>query len=162
MQNVRLRGIFSLLLVISVIGIDIYTKQIVSNLDSRIDINVIVTIYVIKNYVIAFSMLDELTMDGLIILNVIIIFILLFLIVEIIKNINSSINYILGLSFVLGGGVSNFIDRLDDGSVTDFIMIHYNELYFPAIFNLADVSISLGAILILLSLIIRDHDGNKV
>ena len=162
MQSVRLRGILSLLLVISVIGIDIYTKQIVSSLDSRIDINAIVTIYVIKNYVIAFSMLDELTMDGLIILNVIIIFILLFLIVEIIKNINSSINYILGLSFVLGGGLSNFVDRLDDGSVTDFIMIHYNELYFPAIFNLADVAISLGAILILLSLIIRDHDGNKV
>ena len=81
---------------------------------------------------------------------------------KIIKNINSSINYNLGLSFVLGGGVSNFIDRLDDGSVTDFIMIHYNELYFPAIFNLADVAISLGAILILLSLIKRDHDGNKV
>ena len=162
MQSVRLRGILSLLLVISVIGIDIYTKQIASSLDSRIDINAIVTIYVIKNYGIAFSMLDELTMDGLIILNVIIIFILLFLIVEIIKNINSSINYILGLSFVLGGGLSNFVDRLDDGSVTDFIMIHYNELYFPAIFNLADVAISLGAILILLSLIIRDHDGNKV
>ena len=41
-------------------------------------------------------------------------------------------------------------------------MIHYNELYFPAIFNLADVAISIGAILILLSLIIGDHDRNKV
>ena len=155
MQNVRLRGILALLLVFSVIGVDIYTKQIVSSLDSKIDINSIVTIYVIKNYGIAFSMLDELSASGLIILNVIIIFILLFLIVEIVKNINSSIYYILGLSFVFGGGVSNLIDRLDNGSVTDFIMIHYNELYFPAIFNLADVAISIGAMLILLTLISR-------
>ena len=162
MQSIRLRGILSLLLVISVIGVDIYTKQIVSSLDSRMDINSIVTIYVIENYGIAFSMLDELSMRGLAILNVIIIFVLLFLIVEMIRYINSSINYILGLSFVLGGCVSNFIDRLDNGSVTDFIMIHYNELYFPAIFNLADVAISIGAILILLSLIIGDHDRNKV
>ena len=123
MQSIRLRGILSLLLVISVIGVDIYTKQIVSSLDSRMDINSIVTIYVIENYGIAFSMLDELSMRGLVILNVIIIFVLLFLIVEMIRNINSSINYILGLSFVLGGGVSNFIDRLDNGSVTDFIII---------------------------------------
>ena len=95
MQSIRLRGILSLLLVISVIGVDIYTKQIVSSLGSRMDINSIVTIYVIENYGIAFSMLDELSMRGLVILNVIIIFVLLFLIVEMIRNINSSINYIL-------------------------------------------------------------------
>lgn len=53
-----------------------------------------------------------------------------------------------GLSFILGGAVGNLIDRLRFGQVTDFIILHYNDWYFPA-FNIADMSITLGAVFVI-------------
>ena len=54
----------------------------------------------------------------------------------------------IGFSFVIGGGIGNVFDRIVYGSVTDFL---YVDLGFFAteIFNMADVSIVLGAIVIL-------------
>lgn len=50
----------------------------------------------------------------------------------------------IGLILILGGAVGNLIDRLLLGKVVDFILVYYNESYFPA-FNLADSAITLGA-----------------
>lgn len=47
---------------------------------------------------------------------------------------------------VLGGAVGNIVDRLRTGSVTDFVKL---PLKWPA-FNLADVAITLGVLLLLL------------
>ena len=49
-----------------------------------------------------------------------------------------------GTGLLVGGGVANLIDRLGDGRVTDFI----DPPRWPA-FNLADVAITLGVLLIL-------------
>lgn len=49
---------------------------------------------------------------------------------------------------VLAGGISNFFDRLSYGSVIDFIQLHAGDWYFP-VFNIADVSITLGAIFLI-------------
>lgn len=46
--------------------------------------------------------------------------------------------------FILAGGVSNIIDRLFRGYVVDFI-----QMKFFGIFNLADVCIVVGAIIII-------------
>ncbi|MCX5924363.1 MAG: signal peptidase II [Candidatus Dependentiae bacterium] len=45
---------------------------------------------------------------------------------------------------ILSGGLSNFFDRLWFGGVVDFIQLHYAGWYFP-VFNIADVSITVGA-----------------
>src|SRR5690606_13493175 len=55
------------------------------------------------------------------------------------------------LAMILGGAVGNLYDRVQHGYVVDFIVVHYKDNYFPA-FNLADSSITLGAILIILDL----------
>lgn len=47
-----------------------------------------------------------------------------------------------GLALIVGGGISNVIDRLFRGHVVDFIEIH------NAAFNTADVSIAIGVLLI--------------
>ena len=56
---------------------------------------------------------------------------------------------VLGLTFILGGGFGNIIDRIHYGSVTDFLHMDFG-IVRTGIFNLADVSIMIGAILIML------------
>lgn len=51
------------------------------------------------------------------------------------------------LALVLGGAVGNLIDRLQLGYVVDFIVVHYEQHYWPA-FNIADSAICVGAFLI--------------
>ena len=52
---------------------------------------------------------------------------------------------------VLLGGTSNLIDRLMYQSVIDYIILHLNSWYWPGIFNIADVSITVGSILYILT-----------
>ena len=47
-------------------------------------------------------------------------------------------------AFVLAGAVGNLGDRLLDGTVTDFIVIRF----FPYVFNVADIAITLGAVVL--------------
>lgn len=59
------------------------------------------------------------------------------------------------ISLIVGGGMSNLIDRLLQGSVTDFLNIGLGSLR-TGIFNIADVAIMAGAIgLIALELLER-------
>ena len=95
-------------------------------------------------------------------MSIVILIILIFVAYELYKNLRSSINYLLGLSLVLGGGIANFIDRFDNGSVTDFIVVHYENIYFPAVFNIADLSISIGAMFIIFHLVGMSRDSNQI
>ncbi len=60
---------------------------------------------------------------------------------------NSQKNLILPLTYILIGAISNVLDRFSIGAVVD-----YFDLKFFTIFNLADVLITVGVIIILLSL----------
>lgn len=53
-----------------------------------------------------------------------------------------------GFGLILGGGIANIIDRARDGMVTDMIQVGS----FP-IFNIADSCITVGVILLFLSLL---------
>jgi len=59
-----------------------------------------------------------------------------------------------GISCVIGGGLGNLLDRFLYGSVTDFIHIDF-LLFKTGIFNLADVSIMIGMIMILINLYVK-------
>tara|TARA_B100000035_G_scaffold215741_1_gene184880 strand:+ start:364 stop:723 length:360 start_codon:yes stop_codon:yes gene_type:complete len=116
----------------------------------------------IENYGIAFSLFDNLSEKGYLVLNALIITIILFIFYELYKNIKLSNIYITGLSLILGGGISNLFDRYDNGSVTDFIILYYEDLYFPAIFNIADLSISIGVLLVVIYLFFYSHEYNQI
>lgn len=58
----------------------------------------------------------------------------------------------LALAFQLGGAIGNLIDRLTIGHVTDFV-----SLDSFAVFNVADASISIGVVLLAISLIQRER-----
>ena len=152
MQNIRLKGLYIFLLIISIIALDLYTKFVVSGDNNTIVVSSFIKLHTINNYGIAFSLFDGLQDGGRLLLSIVILIVLIFVAYELYKNLRSSINYLLGLSLVLGGGVANFIDRFDNGSVTDFIILHYENIYFPAVFNIADLAISIGAIFIIFHL----------
>lgn len=57
---------------------------------------------------------------------------------------------LLGSAFVIGGGIGNIYDRLVYGSVTDFLHIDFG-IFQTGIFNLADVSIMMGLLMVLVN-----------
>ncbi len=65
-------------------------------------------------------------------------------------------------SLILGGALGNLTDRVLNGYVVDFILVHYQQYYFPA-FNVADSALFCGAALWILTMILqwrqqrRDH-----
>ena len=150
MQDIRLKGAISFCIILTIIVIDYFSKQYALLFDQNYILNSFITIYKMNNYGIAFSLFNDLENIGQLILNVIIFFILAFIAKELFTNLACSNLYLIGLSLILGGGSANFIDRYDNSAVTDFIILHYKDIYFPAVFNIADLSISIGAILIII------------
>jgi signal peptidase II len=58
-----------------------------------------------------------------------------------------------GLSLILGGAIGNLIDRLTRGFVIDFVDVYWRSWHFWA-FNVADASITIGAVLVFLDLLV--------
>ena len=57
---------------------------------------------------------------------------------------------LIGFCFIIGGGIANIYDRILYGSVTDFLFIDLGGIFKTCIFNIADLSVTTGMILILL------------
>lgn len=84
----------------------------------------------------------------LILLQALPVFVLLILLYR--TLLKTYLNNILALafSFVIGGGIGNIIDRIAYGSVTDFFLLKAG-IFKTGIFNMADVSVTIGALFIL-------------
>jgi signal peptidase II len=63
-------------------------------------------------------------------------------------------NMLIGLCFIIGGGVGNLFDRILYGSVTDFLYVKFG-IFQTGIFNMADVSIMAGLFIILLQVFMK-------
>ena len=57
---------------------------------------------------------------------------------------------LIGFSIIIGGGIGNIFDRIMYGSVTDFLFIDLGGIFKTGIFNIADLAVTTGMILILL------------
>ncbi len=56
---------------------------------------------------------------------------------------------VIALSCIAGGGIANVFDRIAFGSVTDFFYLYLNDTLRTGIFNVADMSVSFGMIILL-------------
>lgn len=63
---------------------------------------------------------------------------------------NNKFRILLPLFIILSGAYGNILDRLFNGFVTDFFHVHYFYKHNFPVFNVADVLINIGIILILL------------
>lgn len=68
---------------------------------------------------------------------------------------------VLALALILGGAIGNLIDRFRFAHVIDYADFHLGDFRPFAVFNLADVAITLGVVLLLArTLFIRDKDAD--
>ncbi|MCX6811880.1 MAG: signal peptidase II [Candidatus Berkelbacteria bacterium] len=86
----------------------------------------------------------------LLLMSVAIFAFIIFSIFELKKNSNNSI--IFSLTLILGGGLSNFIDRILKGGVADYLDLIYWKM------NLADILIFIGIFLFFFNLLRRRQE----
>ena len=137
-------------LILSIFSIDRLTKYwIVNKLDSGIDISVtsFLSFNLIKNEGIAFGLFSfnqKIYYNSLTILIFIIVMVIFWMIIK-----SNGLEKI-GFSLVFGGAVGNLFDRIFYSSVPDFIDIHFGNFHW-FIFNVADIFITLGVIILIYS-----------
>ena len=61
----------------------------------------------------------------------------------------------LGCALVLGGAAGNLADRILRGKVADFLDFHIKQWHWPA-FNIADSAITIGATLLIFSILFQN------
>ncbi len=71
------------------------------------------------------------------------------IVIWMVKTSQAQVSKLIALSLILSGAIGNLIDRATLGFVIDFIDLHYQDFYWP-VFNVADIAISLGVVLLLL------------
>lgn len=72
-----------------------------------------------------------------------------YLIYYIFKNKQLENYAVIALCMIAGGGIANVYDRIISGHVTDFLHIDLGGVFRTGIFNLADMAVTSGMILIL-------------
>ena len=115
-------------------------------------------LYRTYNTGIAFSMLSSFGDTGLIVVSLAVIAFVLYL-----ASRSTDDQWIarLGFALIIGGAIGNLIDRAVYGHVIDYILFH-TPVWSFAVFNLADVFITVGAVTVLLDEFLgwRRQQGN--
>lgn len=93
----------------------------------------------------------------IIISNIIIIGIMIKFLISKIEDLDKKILY--SLSLIISGGTSNLIDRIFRGYVIDYIDI--NQLIKLPMFNIADIFIVLGIIVLIISIAINSLKNRR-
>lgn len=88
----------------------------------------------------------------IIVINIVILIVLLIYILKNFNNLSRTLN--ISLLLVLGGGIGNLIDRIFRGYVIDYIDVN-NLLKFP-IFNIADILVVIGIVIIIICLFLEE------
>lgn len=106
------------------------------------------SLYRTHNTGVAFSMLNAVGSLGLIILTLAIIAFVFYLWRRVADH--KQLAH-LGFAFVMAGAIGNLIDRMSQGHVIDFFLLHSTDFSWSfAVFNVADSFITIGAIAIII------------
>ena len=148
MLNTKYNKFYFILISLIIFLSDQYTKHIMSlNYKSLVNKDIIFfSLDYVKNYGAAFNLFS----GSRIFLSLVSLTITIFLLYIMLKRNNISKIDLFSYSFILGGSIGNGYDRISKGYVVDFINLNFID--FP-IFNVADISINIGLIIIIYSFI---------
>ena len=165
--NKTWRIVIFLLLIVVNIGCDQITKSIVrENLKYNAHIQLVGNNFILTKventgaFLSLGSSLNPVIRDTLLLAFPAIIIIILFVWVLVKDKLRMDI--IIGLSFIIGGGIGNIVDRILYGSVTDFLHINLGGIFKTGIFNMADASVMAGMFFLLISSYIHKEKSNTV
>ena len=150
----------SLIIILCNISCDQITKEKVRNEISKnetirvIDDNFILTN--VENTGAALSLGANLRPElKIVFLQILPLIILFLMFMYIIREKKTSKLNLVAFSFIIGGGIGNIYDRILYNSVIDFMYLELGELH-TGIFNMADVSVVVGTLLILLNTVMLE------
>ncbi|GLC32405.1 signal peptidase II [Clostridium omnivorum] len=63
------------------------------------------------------------------------------------------------LALIIAGAIGNLYDRIFYKYVVDFILLHYKDVYYFPTFNVADMLVVFGTIILALCIIKEDYNG---
>ena len=147
--------ILSVILVIVLLGIDLLLKYLVSTYLTTVNIidNFFSLTYVLNDGA-AFSLFASRTY-----LLILIALICLFFIIYELKNNLDDRMLSIGYSLALAGLLGNFLDRLIDGYIIDYLSFKILGYNYP-IFNFADILIVVGIVIVIIKEILKER-GKK-
>ena len=147
--------ILVIILVSVLLGLDLSLKYLVSSYLTTVNIidNFFSLTYVLNDGA-AFSLFASRTY----LLILIALVCLFFIIYELKNNLDDRVLSI-GYSLVLAGLLGNFIDRLIDGYIIDYLSFKILGYSYP-IFNLADILIVVGIVIVIIKEILKER-GKK-
>lgn len=147
--------ILVVILVIVLLGIDLLLKYLVSTYLTTVNIiNNFFSLTYVLNDGAAFSLFASRTY----LLILIALICLFFILYELKNNLDDRVLSI-GYSLVLAGLLGNFLDRLMDGYIIDYLSFKIFTYNFP-IFNFADILIVVGIIIVIIKEILKER-GKK-
>lgn len=148
------------IIVLVVIIIDVVSKVLVTNnLVLNKSITIIPNFFYLTyahNYGGAWSIFENNTL----IITIISFIVILGISYYIFKNRVTKKIEIIGYSLLLGGAIGNLIDRVISGYVIDFLDFYIFGYDFP-IFNIADIGIVIGIMLLLVSMILEVYKNDN-
>lgn len=137
------------LLVAVAIALDQWIKHLVETtlaFQEKVDLVPFLALFRTYNTGIAFSMLSSFGDTGLIVVSLVVAAFVLYLAT---RTTPGQVIARVGFALIVGGALGNLIDRAVYGHVIDYILFH-TPVWSFAVFNLADVFISVGAALVVL------------
>ena len=139
-------------LFLTLVILDQITKALVINFIDLYDSVVllpIVNLTFVVNYGFAFGLLNNPSLNQILV-SLVILAIIIYFLYLLIKTQDKIFQ--LTLTLILAGALGNFVDRIFRGFVIDFIDIYIGKYHWPA-FNIADSCITVGFVVLMINIL---------
>ena len=157
-MKITKRSIFILVVIVATIAVDQISKILVRiNIQPRTDINLGERISLIGDMFIMMNVENA----GLFLL-ILPILVLGFVLHYVFKEKSLDNWSLFAFASIIGGGVANVYDRIVYGSVTDFFFIDLGGVFRTGIFNMADLSVTTGMIILLLVSFKKKQENDNI
>lgn len=152
--------IFGIIVILIIIALDQISKDAAldfTRISLKVEINKYLNFVHVWNKGISFGLFNQFKNSSYIFLSIssIITFILIFWLMQ-----SGKFATYFPLSLVIGGAISNIIDRIRHGAVVDFIELHIETYFWPA-FNLADSFICIGVFFLIIDSVFEEVERKK-
>ena len=141
-----------LFLFLFLVTLDQITKALVINffdLYESVPLFPIINLTFVVNYGFAFGLLNDPSLNQIVV-SIIILLIILYFLYLLSKTQDSIFRF--SLVLILAGALGNFIDRIIRGFVIDFIDVYIGKYHWPA-FNIADSCITVGFMILIVNIL---------